>query len=84
MLQRREKRVLNEVFRVLSMPEQAHGKRHGPRQVTLDDLPERFTFSVPDARKELAVQVGVVVRAEHECYAPILLRRRRVRIPHLS
>src|SRR5690349_4740658 len=66
------------------MSQQSHRERHRPSQVSLDDLPERFAFSVADARQELAIQIGVVVRAKHECSAPLLLRRRRVRIPHLN
>jgi len=77
-LKRRKKRVLNEIFRVLTVPQESHPERHRPRQIPLDDRSERLTLSVEDASEKLPIHVGVVIRAEHECGASIVLRSRRV------
>jgi len=66
MLQRRQKRVLNEILGVLAMPQQPHRERHRSRQIPLDDSPERVTLPIPNAREKLAFSIRISARAKHE------------------
>jgi hypothetical protein len=65
-LQSSEKGILNEIFRVLAMPQKAHRQRHRALEITLDELAERITVAIPNARKKFALVIGLIGRAKHE------------------
>ena len=65
-LKRREERVLNQILRVFTVPQQTHRQRHCPGEVSLDDSPERVTLTDPNASEKLLVVIGLIVRAKHE------------------
>jgi hypothetical protein len=48
MLKRRQESVLDEILRVLAMPQQAHGESHGAREIALHNPPKRIALSVPN------------------------------------
>jgi hypothetical protein len=48
------------------MPQKAHRQRHRALEITLDELAERITVAIPNARKKFALAIGLIGRAKHE------------------
>jgi hypothetical protein len=83
MLQSREEGILNEIFRIFPVTQEAHRKCHCSTKILVHELAECVTVTAPNARENLAFAIGLIGRAKHErCACDVVSGWRRGRIPH--